>query len=210
MWTNKSMRAHKELFMKMQTETPCSQKQNFGWVFLNDAAADVWHAAAFLMSKSTWLCKKTHAKSNPDSQRHGANLREDHRRRIFSVPQSASPGRQGWWRGGSISCSINSDWVLHEPPVHKGDPMWLSRALLPQGVQRVAVVCTVRPDWTVSSYCCPPPPPRRTHWWRAEREPEAPCSWWDFCGSESWSFDSDQTGPWKTPTITIIWAYGWK
>lgn len=75
------------------------------------------------------------------------------------------------------------------------------------GQERVAAVCTVRPDRAVSSYRSLPP--RRIRWWREERAPEAPCSWWDFCGSESYNFDSDQTGPWKQKQTHPIglWSY---
>lgn len=58
--------------------------------------------------------KKTHKVKHRHSGMVGTSGRI--MRGIFSVLQSASPGRRGWWREGSISCSINSErctWAAH-------------------------------------------------------------------------------------------------
>lgn len=63
--------------------------------------------------KCIFLCKtqsQTHGQrlTHTHSERHGGKIKEDHGKGIFSMLPFVSPGRQDWWRDGSISCSINA------------------------------------------------------------------------------------------------------
>lgn len=61
------------------------------------------------MTKCIFPCK-THTESNTwtHTRRHGGKIKKDHGKGIFSMLSFVSPGRQDWWRDGSISCSINA------------------------------------------------------------------------------------------------------
>lgn len=67
----------------------------------------------------------THNVRDMDTHRHCPILAEDHGKGIFSLLWLVSPGRQDWWREGSISCSINAaalTTVPVPPPYHMSSP----------------------------------------------------------------------------------------
>ena len=88
-------------------------------------------------------------------RRHGGELREDHGKGIFSTLQLVSPGRQDWWRDGSISCSINAFClrVVHVCCfLHEGDTMWLSRGLWQEAIGVCLLVFAFPAFWGLSWY----------------------------------------------------------
>lgn len=63
------------------------------------------------LQESSSCVKRTWTHGQRDTHRHGGKTKEEHGKSIFSMLPLVSPGRQDWWRDGSISCSINA-WGL--------------------------------------------------------------------------------------------------
>lgn len=84
-------------------------------------------------SSSCVKCTYTQTRGQRDTHRHGGKTKEELGKSIYSMLPLVSPGRQDWWRDGSISCSINASSLkvvhVHVPfPTPGGHHVTLQRS----------------------------------------------------------------------------------
>lgn len=107
--SNKRLHEHTETYKHLNRVRRLGAEQvTSNWVFLNDNTSWVYGFVSVMSQSVSSSAKLTQSQTHGHTHRHGGKIREDHGKGIFSMLRLVSPGRQDWWRDGSISCSINA------------------------------------------------------------------------------------------------------